>query len=385
MSTRKIPLSEALVEVSSGVGVAWSNYRVLGATRAGLALAKESVGKSPERYKLVEPGTIFYNPMRIMIGSIAMVDDGEEPGITSPDYVVFRPRPGVLHHRWFYYWLRSKFGEDLIRSLARGAVRERLLFNRLSKGEIQVPSWESQIGIAEGLKFAGRAATASFCQVGAIKELEQAYIERIFGSADAQHWGKKSFGNLAYFKNGVNFSASQRGAGTLIVDVLNMYGENLGVQTGNLYRVSVAVREEYVLRPGDILIVRSSVKQEGVAWPAMFEGGPEPVTFCGFLIRARLTDPEMDPRFLTLFLRWSNVRKALVAASGRGTITNISQEKLHSLPIPTPRLSVQKTIVERFDREFALLGRLRRAVGEQEILFRSLHSSLLRYSSNGVT
>jgi type I restriction enzyme S subunit len=92
MSQRTIPLSDALVEVASGVGPAWSQHRVLGATRDGLALAKEPVGKAPERYKLVEPGTIFYNPMHIMIGSIAMLDDGEEPGITSPDYVVVRPR-----------------------------------------------------------------------------------------------------------------------------------------------------------------------------------------------------------------------------------------------------------------------------------------------------
>lgn len=151
MSVRSIPLSEALVEVSSGVGPKWSEYRVLGATRAGLALAKEPVGKSPERYKLVEPGTIFYNPMRIMIGSIAMVDDGEEPGITSPDYVVFRTRPGVLHHRWFYYWLRSKYGEDLIRSLARGAVRERLLFKRLARGVARLPDWDQQSATATQL------------------------------------------------------------------------------------------------------------------------------------------------------------------------------------------------------------------------------------------
>ncbi len=59
-------LSEALVEVSAGVGSSWNSYRVIGVTRAGLALAKEKVGKRPERYKLVMPGTIFYNPMRIL-------------------------------------------------------------------------------------------------------------------------------------------------------------------------------------------------------------------------------------------------------------------------------------------------------------------------------
>ena len=37
-----------------------------------------------------DAGTIFYNPMRILRGSIAMVDEGDETGITSPDYVVLK-------------------------------------------------------------------------------------------------------------------------------------------------------------------------------------------------------------------------------------------------------------------------------------------------------
>jgi len=74
-----------------------------------LAPAKEPVGKDPTRYKLVEPGTIFYNPMRILLGSVAMIDEGDAPGITSPDYVVFTTRPGTLHPRWFYYWLSLRF------------------------------------------------------------------------------------------------------------------------------------------------------------------------------------------------------------------------------------------------------------------------------------
>ena len=96
-SLRRGKLTDCLSEVAEGVGLSWKSYRVLGATREGLALAKEPVGKKPERYKLVEPGTIFYNPMRILIGSIAFVDENEEPGITSPDYVVFKTKPGVIH------------------------------------------------------------------------------------------------------------------------------------------------------------------------------------------------------------------------------------------------------------------------------------------------
>ena len=129
----KRALGDCLIEVAQGVGPDWHKYRVLGATRDGVAPAKEPVGKSPERYKLVMPGTIFYNPMRIMIGSIAMLDDGDTPGVTSPDYVVLRAREGVLHPRWFYYWLRSRSGEELIKTLARGAVRERMMCRRRSQ------------------------------------------------------------------------------------------------------------------------------------------------------------------------------------------------------------------------------------------------------------
>jgi len=137
-------LGDVLDEIKRGIGEDWADYPVLGATRSGLALAKEPVGKFPERYKPVYPGTVFYNPMRILIGSIAMVDDEDEPGITSPDYVALRGRKDRVDSRWFYYWLRSPAGEHCIASLARGAVRERMLFNRLAEGEALIPPFAAQ-------------------------------------------------------------------------------------------------------------------------------------------------------------------------------------------------------------------------------------------------
>ncbi len=142
--TEMVSLGDMLDEVKQGIGKVWANYPVLGATRSGLAPAKEPVGKFPERYKPVFHGTVFYNPMRILIGSIAMVDDNDEPGITSPDYVAIRGREGLVDSRWFYYWLRSPAGEHCITSLARGAVRERMLFNRLAEGEAAFPPFAIQ-------------------------------------------------------------------------------------------------------------------------------------------------------------------------------------------------------------------------------------------------
>jgi type I restriction enzyme S subunit len=161
-------LGDVLEEIKHGIGSEWAGYPVLGATREGLAPAKEPVGKNPERYKPVSRGTVFYNPMRILIGSIAMVDDADSEGITSPDYVVLRGREGIVDSRWFYYWLRSPEGENCITSLARGAVRERMLFSRLAEGEIALPPYAVQ-----------RAASRALAEIRPMKQQVEAQLRDI--------------------------------------------------------------------------------------------------------------------------------------------------------------------------------------------------------------
>jgi len=177
-------LRELLEEVTAGVGERWADFPLIGATRSGIAPAKEAIGKNPERYKLVMPGTIFYNPMRILLGSIAMVDEGEPPGITSPDYVVVTCIEGELHPLWFYHWFRSQNGVEFIKSLTRGAVRERLLFNRLAKGEMTLPDWEAQLVFAEKCRSIKKARTALKAQLTSLDKLPAALIREAFGEVD---------------------------------------------------------------------------------------------------------------------------------------------------------------------------------------------------------
>jgi type I restriction enzyme, S subunit len=175
-------VEDVMEEVTQGVGSRWAEFPVFGATRSGLAPAKEKVGKTPGRYKPVLPGSIFYNPMRIMIGSIAMVDEGDAPGITSPDYVVVRPRTDAVHPLWFYEWLRSTAGARFIQTLARGGVRERMLFNRLKTGEMPVPPREWQERFAELSRLRRRAVALIDDQLEALDALPGAYLREAFGS-----------------------------------------------------------------------------------------------------------------------------------------------------------------------------------------------------------
>lgn len=178
--TTKHNLGEVLEETRQGIGKNWAEYPVLGATRDGLAPAKEPPGKKPERYKPVFPGTVFYNPMRILIGSIALVDDVDTPGITSPDYVALQGKKGVVDSRWFYSWLRSPLGEQCILSLARGAVRERMLFNRLAEGAIELPNFTIQEKASAALAALRPMRQAIESKINDINLLPQKILARAF-------------------------------------------------------------------------------------------------------------------------------------------------------------------------------------------------------------
>lgn len=173
-------LTDCLTEVTHGVGSRWGEYPLLGVARSGLSIPKQGLGKNPERYKLVARGTIFYNPMRILLGSIGLVDDENEPGIASPDYVVFRCNEAKVHPRWFYHWMRSEFGEAFIKSMARGAVRERLLFRRLAAAQGQIPPYEVQEKVAQQLKHIETMVKGIEAQRAEIEKLPALLIDKAF-------------------------------------------------------------------------------------------------------------------------------------------------------------------------------------------------------------
>ncbi len=179
-NARPSRFADCLHEVTQGIGDDWRGYPVLGATRVGLAPAKEGVGKSPGRYKPVHPGTIFYNPMRILLGSIAMLDEGDKPGITSPDYVVMTAVPGRLSARWFYHWFRSRYGAEFIKSMTRGAVRERLMFKRLAPTTLLLPEWKHQQAADQQLAAITQAKARLAEKLAALDHLPAALLREAF-------------------------------------------------------------------------------------------------------------------------------------------------------------------------------------------------------------
>jgi type I restriction enzyme M protein len=133
-------LGELTEECDERIGAQYSqDVRLLGVSNTdGFCDPKGRIGAKPSAYKLVRRGYLAYNPMRINIGSIGVALTQAQTGITSPDYVVFRCKSGLLPD-YVYHYLRSEAGRHEINKKTKGSVRFRLYYDQLAKIPIPVP------------------------------------------------------------------------------------------------------------------------------------------------------------------------------------------------------------------------------------------------------
>lgn len=291
-----------------------------------------------------------------------------------------------IDYRFLYHSLQER---PLSGEHARTTMPS-LLRSDLEAYTFPLPPLPEQRAIAHALRAVQEAKEARQREMALERERKAALMQHLFthgirGESRKQteigeipkSWRILQLGELIDMKNGINFSAKQKGRGILTVDVLNMYSDSIYIKPERLYRIDVQVNDEYLLKPNDILFVRSSLKQEGVGWPALFSGHIEPMTFCGFLIRARLIVEDMEPKFLINYLRLPSIRRLLVSKSGKVAITNVNQASIRDLPVPIPSIPEQSEIVDVLSACDAKIAALEQERGILDELFRSMLEELM--------
>ncbi|HPL40869.1 MAG TPA: restriction endonuclease subunit S, partial [Syntrophorhabdaceae bacterium] len=197
-------------------------------------------------------------------------------------------------------------------------------------------------------------------------------------------WAWVRLVEVSELKNGINFTSNQKGEkGIPTIDVLNMYSKGINVDTTDLYKVNIDLAEDYLLRYGDILFVRSSVKREGVGWASMFNPTSESVTFCGFIIRARLNSQTILPEFLTYFMRTNTTREKIIGSSSQVTITNINQTSLGNIAFPLTSIAEQQRIVNELEHYFSVADEVEQIVDQSLKRAQRLRQSILKQAFEG--
>jgi type I restriction enzyme S subunit len=293
---------------------------------------------------------------RAPVGYVAVLDEAAtfNQGCKG---LIPKNRNEVCSEFYCYYLLSKK---QILQNLSGGSTFKELSKERLEALSVPFTSFSEQEKITETLSTVDKAIQKTDEIIAKTERLKKGLMQELLTKGIGhkefkdteigripKDWEVARLGSIAEFKNGINFSKERKGdRGVLTLDVLNMYGESIYLDMTNLYRVNISLNDDYLLRSGDILFVRSSLKRGGVGWASLFNGWSEPVTFAGFIIRARLGNADVSPEFLTYFLRSDVVRRTLVASGGQVAITNITQDILRVLKLPVPPLQEQREIAK---------------------------------------
>ncbi len=171
-------------------------------------------------------------------------------------------------------------------------------------------------------------------------------MQRRFSEADVG-CPTLALGEIAEFRNGVNYTKKSFGVGIPVVGVKDFqdftkpdYESLEEINPGGV------VTERNLLSDGDIVFVRSNGNRELIGRSLYIDKPPRDITHSAFTIRVRFTDAGVVPRFYAYLFRTRLIRNALSSHGGGTNISNLNQEILGRLVVPVPSRVEQKRITE---------------------------------------
>ncbi len=134
-------------------------FPILGVTnKVGVYLNKYVKGENINQpYKKVRGGELTYNPYRVNIGSIGVVQKEYDNFYISPAYVVFGTKEGLLNE-YIFLVLSSSWFNPYLRAATSGSVRQNLTFDLLSQLKVPIPPLTIQKKIVDDWRKAQKEA-----------------------------------------------------------------------------------------------------------------------------------------------------------------------------------------------------------------------------------
>ena len=269
------------------------------------------------------------------------------------------PITDKINGDYLYYVLKSKVAE--LNSKGTGSTFKAISKKILEETLLPSMSLDEQEKIVSQLKKLSHLLILRQQQLEKLDLLVKSRFVEMFGDPilNDKNWNTKMLPDTGICKNGMNFSSKDTGISINCLGVGDFQDHCIIENLSNLLTVSLSEMpsEDYLLKDGDIIFVRSNGNKELVGRCVTLFPGNLPVTFSGFCIRYRKTIDALNTMFLLYLFKSKTVRQKM---AGRGAnIQNLNQQILGQIPIIMPPLELQNkfaSFVQQVDKsKFSLL------------------------------
>lgn len=288
---------------------------------------------------------------------------------------ILTTKNGVSDVSTQYLYLFFQLYVETLRKNSIGGVIKYIKLGDITEANIPVPPLPTQSRIVSELDLLQSIIDKQKAQLKELDNLAQAIFYDMFGDPveNEKGWEVKKFGEVASFKNGLNFSPNENGEMYYIIGVSDFQAKSEINCNENLTIIHLndAINKEYLLQNDDILFVRSNGNKQLIARNILVKTNNLNVTFSGFCIRARITRNDVSAFFINSLLKLPTSHEALTL-KGRGcNISNLNQTTLNDYEIILPPLPLQQSFaqkVESIERQKELINQ---SIREAQTLFDS--------------
>lgn len=279
-----------------------------------------------------------------------------------------------VNKRYFLNFFKSNCVKRALKGKQNQSTQKYLKANHIEDLIIPVPDVTKQELIAKQLDKLTYIITLRTNELKQLDDLIKARFVEMFGDpvANDKGWKTKPLLDMGKCKNGMNFHYDDSGVEISCLGVGDFKDLSVIDNTKKLSIVSLneMPSEEYLLKDGDIVFVRSNGNKDLVGRSLAIYPGNLPTTFSGFCIRYRIHDDEITVPYLLRVLKMESMRKKM---AGRGAnIQNLNQQILGTLVIPVPPIELQNQFVDFVRAIDKSKVAVQKALDETQMLFDSL-------------
>lgn len=300
--------------------------------------------------------------------------DNKETIIHGMNLLRLKANLNIIDSTFFAYYTQSGDFKSKIARIRKDAVNQSsFAISDLKRFNIPLPPKSTQLAIVSELDKINELIRLKKEQLKDFDNLAQSIFYEMFGDPveNEMGWEVKKLGEFANFKNGLNFSKSTNGCLIRFLGVSDFQNRKQ-ISSNELEHITLSesISEDYLLKTGDIVFVRSNGNKELIGRSVKLNI-TEPTTYSGFCIRCRIITDVIDKEFVAFILKTPAVHQ-LMTNSGRGcNISNLNQKNLNSIPIICPPYNLQHLFAQRIEQIEHQKAEVQKVIADLETLLAS--------------
>jgi type I restriction enzyme S subunit len=337
----------------------------------------------------VRPADVLLNITGASVARCCLVPNDICPARVNQHVSIIRPIQEKLDPSFLHYLLTSpankrrllQTGED------NGSTRQAITKAQIESFTIEFPeSIREQQRIVAILDEAFEAIATAKANTEKNLQNARALFESVAESIFLNTAGtgrSYSLGQIANFRNGINFTRNSKGDAVRIVGVKD-FQNYFSAPLESLDTVSVdgTISVADLVEENDILFVRSNGNKELIGRCMLIGPLSERTTHSGFTIRARIHE-DVSHEYICRFLKSKATRERMIKGGSGSNINNLNQTTLSELSIPLPPKNIQIALASELAHHEMLCDELANSYRQKSDALDHLKASLLHQAFTG--